>query len=59
MVHLDYEATPDYGNIRKIFHNGLQKRKLEDDGQTVTFKTADSLSHDAVKKSADCSDTVS
>ena len=35
---------PDYNKLRKLFEDGLRKRKFTNDGQTVTFRTADSAS---------------
>jgi hypothetical protein len=41
---LKYDEMPDYNKLRKLFQDGLRKRKFTNDGQTVTFRTADSAS---------------
>ena len=41
---LKYEEIPDYNKLRKMFQDGLRKRKFTDDGQTVTFKPGDCAS---------------
>ena len=41
---LKYDEIPDYNKLRKMFQDGLRKRKFTDDGQTVKFKTADGAS---------------
>lgn len=43
-MRLDYDEMPDYNKLRKIFQDGLRKRKFTNDGQTVKFKTADCAS---------------
>ena len=41
---LKYEEIPDYNKLRKMFQDGLRKRKYTDDGQTVKFKPGDCAS---------------
>ena len=39
IVKLGYDQQPDYNKLRKIFQDGLRKRRLSDDGQGVIFKS--------------------
>ena len=52
---LKYEETPDYNKLRKLFQDGLKKRKLTNDGQTVNFRAADAASSSNEKLSNDLS----
>lgn len=51
---LKYVEIPDYNKLRKIFQDGLRKRKFTDDGQTVKFKTADGASSSNDDAMEDC-----
>lgn len=51
---MKYNETPDYNKLRKIFQDGLRKRKFPDDGQTVKFKTADCSSSSNDEAIEDC-----
>lgn len=37
IVKLGYDEEPDYNKLRKIFQDGLRKRRFTDDGKTVKF----------------------
>ena len=48
IVKLDYDQEPDYNKLRKIFQDGLRKRRYTDDGKTVKFTAGELL--DSKKK---------
>ena len=41
IVTLAYDQIPEYNKLRKIFQDGLRKRKFTDDGLTVKFTNSD------------------
>ena len=46
---------PDYNKLRKLFQDGLKKRKFTNDGQMVKFRAADSANSSNEKASNDLS----
>ena len=40
---LEYDEEPNYNKLRKIFQDGLRKRRFSDDGKSVKFRTGGSI----------------
>lgn len=46
IVTLEYDGEPDYNKLRKIFQDGLRKRRFSDDGKSVKFKAGETTEVD-------------